>query len=105
MEVDLEINIEKTNYMLLSQHQNAGQNRDIKIANRSFENVSQFKYLEMTITNQNLIKEEIKRRLSSGNVCCHSVQHLPSSCLLSKNVKMRICKTVILPVVLYGCET
>jgi hypothetical protein len=46
--------------MLLSRHQNAGQNQDIKIANTSFENVAQFKYLETTITNQNLIKEEIK---------------------------------------------
>jgi hypothetical protein len=38
-EVDLEINVDKTKYMLLSRHQNVGQNRDIKIANRSFENV------------------------------------------------------------------
>jgi hypothetical protein len=57
-EVGLEINIEKTKYMLLSRHQNAGQNRDMKIANRSFENVSQFKYLGTTVTNQNLIQEE-----------------------------------------------
>jgi hypothetical protein len=47
-EVDLEINIEKTKYMLLSYHQNAGQNRDMKIVNRLFENVSQFKYLWTT---------------------------------------------------------
>jgi hypothetical protein len=49
--------------MLLPCHQNVGQNQDIKIANRSFENVSQFKYLETTVTNQNLIQEEIKTRL------------------------------------------
>jgi hypothetical protein len=73
-EVGLEINIEKTKYMLLSHHQNVGQNQDIKIANRLFENVSQFKYLGITVTNQNLIQEEIKRRLNSGNVCYHSVQ-------------------------------
>jgi hypothetical protein len=91
--------------MLLSHHQNAGQNRDIKIANRSFENVSQFRYLGMTLTNQNLIQEEIKRGLSLGNACYHSVQSLLSSHLLSKNLKMRIYKTIILPVVLYGCET
>jgi hypothetical protein len=91
--------------MLLSRHQNAGQNRDIKIANRSFENVSQFKYLGTTITNQNSIQEEIKRKLGSGNPCCLSVQSLLSSRLLSKNLKTRICKTIILPVVLYGCET
>jgi hypothetical protein len=54
-EVGLEINVEKTKYMLLSRQQNVGQNRDIEIANRSFENVSQFRYLGMTVTNQNFI--------------------------------------------------
>jgi hypothetical protein len=56
-ESDLIINAEKTRYMLLSCHQNAG---GIKVANRSFENVSQFKYLGTTETNQNLIQEEIR---------------------------------------------
>jgi hypothetical protein len=59
----------------------------------------------MTVTNQNLIQEEIKRRLNSGNACYHSVQNLLSPRLLSKNVKVRIYKTIVLPVVLYGCET
>jgi hypothetical protein len=58
--------------MLLSHHKNAGQNRDIKIANRSFGNLPQFKYLGTTVTNQNLIEEEIKRRLNSGNGCHQS---------------------------------
>jgi hypothetical protein len=79
--------------------------RGIEIANRSSENVSQFKYLGKTVTNQNLIQQEIRRRLSSGNVCYHSVQSLLSSRLLSKNLKMRIYKAIILPVILYGCET
>jgi hypothetical protein len=104
-EVGLEINVEKTKYMLLSRHQNVGQNREIKIANKSFENVTRFKYLGTTVTNQDLIQEEIKRRLNSGNACYHSVQNLLSSRLLSKNLKSRIYKTIILPVVLYGCET
>jgi hypothetical protein len=67
--------------------------------------VAQFKYFGTTVTNGNLIQEEIKRRLSSGNACYHSIQNLLSSRLLSKNVKIRIYKTIILPVVLYGCET
>jgi hypothetical protein len=67
--------------MLFSRYQNVGQNRDIKIANRSFGNVSQFKYLGMTVTNQNLIQEEIER-LNSGNACYHSMQNLLSSRLL-----------------------
>jgi hypothetical protein len=68
--------------MLPSRHQNVGQNRDLKIANRFFENVSQFQYLGTTVTNQNLIQEEIKRRLKSGNAFYHLVQDLLSSRLL-----------------------
>jgi hypothetical protein len=79
-EVGLEINVEKTKYMLLSRHQNIGQNRDIKKANRSFENMSQFKYLGTTVTNQNLIQEEMKRRLKLK--CYYSVQSFLSSHLL-----------------------
>jgi hypothetical protein len=59
----------------------------------------------MTITNQNLIQEEIKRQLNSGNACCCSVQNLLSSRMLLKNIKVRIYKTIILPVPLYVCET
>ena len=54
---------------------------------------------------QNSKEEEIKRRLKSGNACYHSVQNLLSSNLLSKNIKIKIYRTIILPVVLYGCET
>jgi hypothetical protein len=96
-EVGLEVNTEKTKYMLSSRQQN-GQNHDIKIGNRCFENVEQFRYLGTTIRNQNLIQEEIKRRLNS-------VQNILSSRLVSKNIKIRKNKTRILPVVLYGFET
>jgi hypothetical protein len=78
-EVGREVNTEKTNYILLSRHQNAGQNHDIKVVNLCFENVAQFRHLGTTIRNQNVIQEEIKRRLNSGNACYHSVQKL---CLL-----------------------
>jgi hypothetical protein len=52
-----------------------------------------------------LIQEEIKSRLKSGSACYHSVQDLLSCSLLSKNTKIKIYRTIILPVVLYGCET
>jgi hypothetical protein len=67
--------------------------------------VAKFRYLEMTVTNQNLIQEEIKSRLNFGNTCHHSVQNLMSSRLVSKNVEIILYKTIILPVVLYGCQT
>jgi hypothetical protein len=80
--VYVEVIAEKTKYMFLSRHQNAEQNHNIKIANGFFENVPPFKYLETTVTNQNVLPEEIKRKLNSGNACYHSVQDLLSSHLL-----------------------
>jgi sorting nexin-29 len=104
-DVGLEINAEKTKHMIMSRHPNSGQNRNIWIANESFEKVATFKHLGMTLTNQNDIHDEIKSRLNSGNACYYSVQNLLSSRFISKNLKIKIYKTVILPVVLYGCET
>jgi hypothetical protein len=65
-DVGLEKNTEKTKYMIMSHHQNTGQNQNIRIAKESFENVAKFKYMVMTLTNQNDIHDEIKTRLNSG---------------------------------------
>jgi hypothetical protein len=72
-EVGLEVNSEKTKYMLMSRKK-AGQKKGINIANKSFEGAAKFKYLGTTITDQNCMHEEIKSRLNSGNTCYHSVQ-------------------------------
>jgi len=77
----------------------------MRIDNSTFERVEEFKYLGTTLTNQNYIAEEIKSRLRSGNACYHSVQNLLSSRLLSKNLKIKIYRTVTLPVCFYGFET
>jgi hypothetical protein len=77
-EVGLEVKTEKTKYMLLSCHQNAGQNHNITIVNICFD-VGQLKYLATTVTYHNLIQEEVKGRLNSGNVSYHSIQNI---CLL-----------------------
>jgi hypothetical protein len=91
--------------MLVSCCKKAGQKHSIKIGNRNFEDVAKFKYLGTTLTDQNCMNEEIKSRLNSGNVCYYSVQSFLSSRLLSRNVKVKIHRNIIPPVVLYGCET
>ena len=91
--------------VLCGMDQNAGRSRSIKIDNSSYERLEEFKYLGTTLMNQNSIQDEIKSRLKSRNACHHSVQNLLSSMLLSKNLKIKIHRTIILPVVVYGCET
>jgi hypothetical protein len=75
-EIGLEVNAEKTKYMVMYRDQNAGQSGNIQIGDKSFETVEQFKYLGTILRNQNSIHEEIKNRLISGNACYHSVQNL-----------------------------
>jgi hypothetical protein len=91
----LEINEEKTRYMIMSRHPNSGQNHNVRIANELFEDVAGFKYLGSTLTHQTDIHDEVKSRLNPGNTCYYPVQNLLSSRRISRqlNIKYsRICK-------------
>jgi hypothetical protein len=61
--------------------------------------------LGKTLTDQNFIEEEIRSRLKPGNACYYLVKNLTSFGLISKNIKITIHRTIILTVVLDGCET
>ena len=91
--------------MTTFRQQNVVQNQNIAIENLSFENVEKFKYLGVTVTNTNDICKEIKHKINMGNLCYYSLEEILSSHLLSKKLKVNTYKTIILPVVLYGCET
>jgi len=103
-ETGLEVSAGKSKYMVMSRDQNAGRIQSVRIDNGTFDRVEGFKYLGTTLTNLNSIAEEIKSRLRLGNACYHSVQNFLSSRLLSKNLKIKIYRTIILPVVMYGCQ-
>ena len=91
--------------MITFRHQSVVLNQSIAIGGLSFENVQKFRYLGVTVTNTNDIREEIKRRINMGNACYYSLEKILSSRLLSKKLKVKTYKTIILLVVLYGCET
>ena len=91
--------------MVMSRDRIAGRGQSVKVDNSSIERVEEFKYLGTTLTDQFSIQEEIKSRMKLGNACYYSVQNLLSSRLLPKNLKIKIYRTIILAVILYGCET
>ena len=101
----LEVNVDKTKYMVMSGDQNEGWSHNIKIDNTSFGRAKEFKYFWKNLAQKKCIQEEIKSRLKSRNACYHLVQNVLCSSLLFKNIKIKIYRTVMLRVVLYGCET
>ena len=82
--IGINVNADKTKYMVRSWGRNAGRGHSMTIANNSIESVEEFKYLGTMLTDQNSIQEELKSRLKLGSACCYSVQNLLSSRLLSK---------------------
>jgi hypothetical protein len=77
---------------------------NLNIGNKSFERVEYFRCLGATLTNQNSIHEEIKSRSKSRNACYHSLQNPLSSSFISTNINVKIYRTFILPLFLYGCK-
>jgi hypothetical protein len=88
-EIGLDVNADKTKYMVMSEDQTAGLNHSMKTNNSSFERAEELKYMETHVMNKNSIQEEFKGRLTSGNACYHSVQNLLSSSFLYRNLKLR----------------
>ncbi|KAJ4431236.1 hypothetical protein ANN_19833 [Periplaneta americana] len=83
--IGLEVNPEKTKYMIMSRDQNIVRNGNIKIGDLSFEEVEKFKYLGATVTNINDTREEIKRRINMGNACYYSVEKLYDQSAVQKS--------------------
>ena len=86
-DIVLEVNSEKTKYMITSRHQNVIQNQNIVIRNLSFENAEKLRYLGVTVTNTNDIREEIKHGINMRNAFYYSLENV-SSRLLSKKLKI-----------------
>jgi hypothetical protein len=82
--------------MFTSYQQDAVQNHNRKIANKSFQNVAKFAHLGATLTNQNLIHEDIMSRPNFGNTCYNFVQNPLPACLASKKVGTQTYTTIIL---------
>ena len=66
-QIGLEVNADKTKYLVMSRDQNAGRGHSVKIDNSPIERVEEFKYLRTMLTDQNSIQEGIKSRLNLGN--------------------------------------
>jgi hypothetical protein len=86
--IGLEVNTDKTKYMVMSRDRNAGRVHGVMIDNSSIERVEEFKYLGASLTDQNSIQEEIKSRLNLGNASYYSVQNLLCSRLLSRYIEL-----------------
>jgi hypothetical protein len=103
-EVGLDVNPEKTKYMLMSHSWKVGQKHSIKIAYRCFEGMVKFGYLGTTLTDKIACMKRLRADKIWGMLVTIQFSLLSSS-LLFRNIKVKIYKTMIFPVVLYGCET
>jgi hypothetical protein len=97
VETGLEVDCEKTNCVVMFRDQNAVRSHSTQTDSIPFQRVEGFRYLGTTLTHQTSIREEINSRLKSRNACNHSVHNLLFSRLLSKNINIKIYRTIILP--------
>jgi hypothetical protein len=103
LKAGLVINESKTKYMRILRNETEDRS-DLRAEGRVFEEVTTFKYLGSLITKKNEIGEEIKMRIAAGNQCCYGLQHLFRSRKVSRIVKIKIYKTILKPIVMFGCE-
>ena len=99
----LQINEEKTKYMVMSRNQHP-QNK-IKIENYSFEIQNKFIYLGTSLTSNNDISADIETRIASANRAYFALRPILKSQIVHRNTKLRIYKSLIRPIVTYGAET
>ena len=104
-DIGLVVNFEKTKYMITSRHSNVIQNKNIVITDLSFEKCGKVQISRSNSNRYKYMREEIKLRINMGNACYYSLEKILSPRLLSKKLKVKTFKTIILPVVLYICET
>jgi len=103
--IGLQVNIDNTKYMIINQDTGNEGDKNIRISYEVIEKGNKFTYLGTYVTSKTEVAEKIKSRLVSGNACFYSVQKFLTSQLISRKLKMKIYRTVILPVLLYGCES
>jgi hypothetical protein len=70
-----------------------------------FEQVKSFIYLRSIVNKNNTIEEEIKERIMTGNKAFYSNRRMFQDKLISKRSKLKLCWSVIRPIVTCACET
>jgi len=101
----MEINEEKTKYMVTSTHEHRRNAGDLRIRNKTFEAVQSFQYLGNNISNTNSNNKCIKERIMMGSKAYYANRQLFNSSLISRNSKLQIYHTLVGPVVTYGSES
>lgn len=103
-EVGLEVNDEKTKFMRVERNGRTKKQATLQIDDHMFEEVEEFKYLGVVINNKNEEKQEIEARVKAASRASYSLNKLLSSKIFSRRTKLRMYKTIIRPVLLYGAE-